>query len=262
MNKKLCSLALSTLLAAAPLSEALATETTTLRIGTEGAYPPFNYFTANGQLAGFDIEIGEALCEKMEVKCTFVAQDWDGIIPALLAGKYDTVIASMFITEKRKEKVDFTNPYQKSAMTFVVPKDSTLTDFSPKALAGKTIGAQGSTTQADYLTALYPESDVRLYPTQDAVNLDLVSGRLDAQVGDMIPMLDWTQKSDDGNCCKLSGETITDPKYVGDGVGIAVRQADDALRLKLNQALAEIVADGTYQTINDKYFSVNILTLQ
>lgn len=262
MNKNLRSLALSAMLAVAPFSNALAAETTTIRIGTEGAYPPFNYFTADGGLAGFDVEIGQALCEKMKAKCSFVAQDWDGIIPALLAGKYDVIIASMFITEKRKEQVDFTAPYQKSAMTFVVPKESNLSDFSPEAMAGKTIGAQGSTTQADYLTALYPESDVRLYPTQDAVNLDLVSGRLDAQVGDMIPMLDWTKKSEDGSCCKLAGEPITDPKYVGDGVGMALRQDDDALREKLNKALDDIIADGTYKAINDKYFAINILTLK
>jgi len=262
MNKNLRSLALSALLLSAPFSNALADDTLTLRIGTEGAYPPFNYFTADGKLAGFDIEIGHALCEKLKANCTFVAQDWDGIIPALLAGKYDVIIASMFITEKRKEMVDFTTPYQKSAMTFVTPKDSKLTDFSPEAMAGKAIGAQGSTTQADFLTAMYPDSDVRLYPTQDAVNLDLVSGRLDAQVGDMIPMLDWTQKSEDGSCCQLAGQPITDTKFVGEGVGMALRQDDDALREKLNKALSEIVADGTYKTINDKYFTVNILTLK
>ena len=262
MNKNLRSLALSAILAATAFSGAQASETTTLRIGTEGAYPPFNYFSADGKLAGFDVEIGEALCEKIKAKCSFVAQDWDGIIPALLAGKYDVIIASMFITDKRKKQVDFTDPYQKSAMTFVVPKDSTLSDFSPQSLAGKVIGAQGSTTQGDYLSALYPESDIRLYPTQDAVNLDLVSGRLDAQVGDMIPMLEWTQKSEDGACCKLVGELITDAQYVGDGVGMALRQEDDKLRLQLNKALAEMVADGTYKKINNKYFSLNILTLQ
>ncbi|UTV30416.1 ABC transporter substrate-binding protein [Photobacterium atrarenae] len=261
MKKTACSLALSVLLASVPLTQAQAKETT-LRIGTEGAYPPFNYYTADGQLAGFDIDIGNALCEKMNAKCTFVAQDWEGIIPALLAGKYDTVIASMFITEKRKQRVDFTDPYQKSAMTFVVPKDSDINDFSPQALAGKTIGAQGSSTQGDYLTALYPDSDVRLYPTQDAVNLDLVSGRLDAQVGDIVPMMSWVKDTQDGQCCKLAGNLITDPTYVGEGVGIALRQEDDALRHKLNKALADIVADGTYQAINDKYFSVNILTLE
>ncbi len=262
MNKNLFSLAFATFLATVPATAAMAAETDTLRIGTEGAYPPFNYMTADGKLGGFDLEIGRALCKEMQTKCSFVAQDWDGIIPALKAGKYDVIIASMFITEKRKKQVSFTDAYQKSAMTFVTPKDSNLTDFSPAAMAGKTIGAQGSTTQADYISALYPDSDVRMYPTQDAVNLDLVSGRLDAQVGDLIPMLEWTQKSDDGACCQLAGELITDPRFVGDGVGMAVRKEDDALRQKLNKALTAIVADGTYKAINDKFFTINILTLQ
>ena len=233
-----------------------------IRIGTEGAYPPFNNLNAKKELEGYEIDYGNLLCERLKVKCTWVVQDWDGIIPALLANKYDVIIASMFITAERRQKVDFTDPYQKSAMTFVVPKDSSLTDFSPAAMAGKTIGAQGSTTQADYLTAAFPDSDVRLYPTQDAVNLDLVSGRLDAQVGDMIPMLDWTHKSDDGSCCKLAGEPVSDPRYVGEGVGMALRQDDDKLRETLNQALAALIADGTYQAINDKFFSVNLLTLK
>ncbi|HSC84836.1 MAG TPA: ABC transporter substrate-binding protein [Pseudomonas sp.] len=261
MNKTLRSLLLATV-AILPSSFVLASEDTTLRIATEGAYPPFNYFTADGQLAGFDVDIGNALCAQMKVSCKFVAQDWDGIIPALLADKYDLIIASMFITDERKQKVAFTTPYQKSAMTFVVPKDSDLKDFTPKGLAGKTLGAQGSTTQGEYLTAMFPDSDVRLYPTQDAVNLELASGRLDAQVGDMIPMLEWTGKTDDGACCILAGAPISEAKYVGDGVGIAVRKEDVALREKLNQALAAIIADGTYKTINDKYFSVSLLTLQ
>ncbi|MVW75076.1 ABC transporter substrate-binding protein [Pseudomonas xionganensis] len=262
MNKTLRSLLLCSAFALAPLAGVQAAEGKTLRLATEGAYPPFNYYTADGKLAGFDIEIGQALCERMQVKCSLVAQDWDGIIPALLGRKYDVVIASMFITEERRQMVSFSDPYQKSAMTFVVTKDSTLNDFSPQALAGKTIGAQGATTQADYLMAMFPDSDVRLYPTQDAVNLDLASGRLDAQVGDMIPMLDWTQKSTDGSCCRLAGEPISDPKYVGEGVGMAVRKEDEALRQQLNQALAAIIADGTYQAINDKFFSVNLLTLE
>lgn len=262
MNKTLRSLLLCAGLGCLPLGVAQAAEGPTLRIATEGAYPPFNFYTADGQLAGFDIEIGKALCERMQAKCSLVAQDWDGIIPGLLGNKYDVVIASMFITEERKQKVAFSDPYQKSAMTFVVSKDSELKDFSPAAMAGKTIGAQGATTQADYLMAMFPDSDVRLYPTQDAVNLDMASGRLDAQVGDMIPMLDWTQKSEDGSCCRLAGEPISDPKYSGEGVGMAVRKEDEKLRQQLNQALAAIIADGTYQAINDKFFSVNLLTLE
>jgi polar amino acid transport system substrate-binding protein len=233
----------------------------TLRIGTEGAYPPFNFYKADGQLAGFDIDIGNAICAQMKRKCEFVAQDWDGIIPALLANKYDVVIASMFITEKRKEQVSFSQPYQASAMTFVADKYVSLTSTTPAAMKGKIIGAQGSTTQAEFLMANYPDSEVRLYPTQDAVNLDLASGRIDAQAGDIMPMTDWLSSAD-GACCERVGEMITDPAYVGDGVGMAMRKEDSALLDQVNLALTAIIANGTYQKINDVYFSLNLLTLK
>lgn len=261
MNKTLLKSGVLTFFSCAVLGLSQMASAETLRIGTEGAYPPFNYFTADGELAGFDIDISKAICEEMQVSCRFVAQDWDGIIPALLAGKYDVIVASMFITEKRKQQVSFTMPYQASAMTFVVPKDSDITDTSPAAMAGKSIGAQSSTTQGDYLIAAYPDADIRLYPTQDAVNLDLASGRLDAQAGDLMPMVEWLE-TEDGACCQRAGNLILDSKYVGEGVGMAVRKEDDELRVRLNLALSAIIADGTYQKINDKYFSLNLLTLE
>ncbi|MFP1643285.1 ABC transporter substrate-binding protein [Pontitalea aquivivens] len=233
-----------------------------LRLGTEGAYPPFNYIESDGTIAGFDVEIGQELCKRIGAECEVVAQDWDGIIPGLLARKYDFIIASMFITEDRKQQVDFTDPYYMAAMTHVVPKDAGITEFTNESLAGKVIGAQSGTTQADYITATYPDADIRLYPTQDEVNLDMVSGRIDLQVGDMLPMLDWTTKSGDGACCELAGEPITDPAFVGEGVGIALRQEDDDLRERLNKALQDIRADGTYKAINDKYFAIDVYTMK
>ena len=232
-----------------------------LKIGTEGAYPPFNYVDTDGTIKGFDIDVGLAICAKIGAKCEVVAQDWDGIIPALIAKKYDMIIASMFITEERKKVVDFTKPYYKAAMTHVVPKDSPLTEFSDKALAGKTIGAQGGTTQAEYIVKAYPSATLKSYPTQDEANLDLANGRLDLQVGDVLPMYDWVHK-DAGACCKLAGEPITDPAYVGEGVGIAVRKEDAKLREAINKAIDEIVADGTYKKINDKYFKIDLYTLK
>lgn len=235
----------------------------TLKIGTEGAYPPFNYQDSAGNLAGFDVDIGLALCEKMQVECEVVAQDWDGIIPGLQAKKYDMIIASMFITEERKKQVSFTDPYYLAAMTHAAPKDSGIIDFTNEGMKGKAIGAQSGTTQADYVAAVYPDADVKLYPTQDEVNLDMANGRLDLQVGDMIPLLDWVTKNEDGKaCCELIGEPITDPKFVGDGVGIAVRQEDNELREKLNAALKAIREDGTYQKINEKYFTIDIYTMK
>lgn len=240
----------------------LAANAESLRLGTEGAYPPFNFIDSSGKIDGFDVEIGLELCKRIGADCTVVAQDWDGIIPGLLADKYDFIIASMFITQERKKQVDFTDPYYLAAMTHVLPKNSGITEFTSESMAGKIIGAQSGTTQADFAEAVYPDAEIRLYPTQDEVNLDMASGRIDLQVGDMLPMLDWVTKTDDGSCCELAGDPITDPKYVGDGVGIALRQEDDDLRERLNAALKEIRADGTYKAINDKYFTVDVYTMK
>ena len=124
------------------------------------------------------------------------------------------------------------------------------------------IGVQSGTTQANFVQASLSDADIRLYPTQDEVNLDLASGRLDLQVGDLLPLLDWLIKTEDGTCCELIGEPITDPEFVGEGVGIAVRQEDNELREKLNAALEEIREDGTYKTINDKYFPIDVYTMK
>jgi polar amino acid transport system substrate-binding protein len=233
-----------------------------LRLGTEGAYPPFNFVDTSGEIKGFDVDIGLALCERIGANCSVVAQDWDGIIPGLLARKYDFIVASMFITDERRKQVDFTDPYYLAAMTLVVPKGSEITEFTNEALSDKIIGAQSGTTQANYVEAVFPDADIRLYPTQDEVNLDMASGRIDLQAGDMLPMLDWVNKTEDGACCELAGEPITDPAYVGDGVGIALRQEDDTLRERLNAALKEIRADGTYKAINEKYFDIDVYTMK
>ena len=238
---------------AAATGLAAAKDWKTVRIGTEGAYPPFNLIDANGELQGFDIDIAKALCEKMKVECTFVAQDWDGIIPALTAGKYDAIIASMSITDERKEVVDFTDKYYTNSLTFVAPRDSGLTDISPAGLAGKVLGAQSSTVSAQYLEENYGDADIKLYPTQDDAYLDLASGRVDAVLADVGPSNLWLA-GDDGQCCAFVGEAVVKD----DLIGIAIRKGDSDLTEMFNKAIAEIVADGTYATINQKYFPFSI----
>jgi lysine-arginine-ornithine-binding protein len=226
---------------------------TTVRIGIEAAYPPFNGYNANNELIGFDYDIGTALCATMKVECTFVAQDWDGIIPALLAGKYDAIVSSMSITDERKQVVDFTDKYYTNALTFVAAKDSGITDVSPAGLAGKVLGAQGSTVSAQYLEDNYGDAEIKLYPTQDDAYLDLASGRIDAVLADVGPSNLWLA-GDDGQCCAFVGEAVVKD----DLIGIAVRKEDADLKEMFNKAIAEIVADGTYATINEKYFPFSI----
>lgn len=225
-----------------------------LKIGTEGAYPPFNNLTADGKLVGFDIDIARALCDEMNAECEFVTQDWDGIIPALQAGKFDAIIASMSITEERKKEVDFTDKYYNTPPAVAVPKDSDIKGVTTADLADKVIGVQGSTTHSNYAEATYTDSEVRSYPTADEYKLDIANGRLDAVVDDIIVLQDWLE-SPDGACCRIAG-TITPVEEIhGPGAGIAVRKGEDELVQKFNAAIKAIRANGVYKKINDKYFS-------
>jgi len=227
----------------------------TIKIGTEGAYPPFNSLTADGKLEGFDIDIANALCAEMKAECEFVVQDWDGIIPALQAGKFDAIVASMSITEERKKQVAFTNKYYTTPLAVVALKDSDLTSTEPAAMAGKTIGAQASTTQSIYAQDFYTPAgaDVKQYPTQEEAVQDMLNGRLDAIISDKFVLTDW-MKTASNDCCKLIGDVAGTETETG----IAVRLGDDALREKLNAAIDAIVADGTYKKIQAKYFDFDI----
>ncbi len=155
-----------------------------VKIGTEGAYPPFNSIDSNGQLVGFDVDIGKALCQAANFECEFVVQDWDGIIPGLIAKKYDAIVASMSITDKRKEVVDFTEKYYQTPAKFVAAKGAGF-DISPEGLKGKVIGVQRATTHENFLRAKFPGADVRTYATQDEADADLASGRLDLVMAEL-----------------------------------------------------------------------------
>ncbi|SDU04881.1 ABC transporter substrate-binding protein [Stappia sp. ES.058] len=228
-----------------------------IRIGTEGAYPPFNNLTADDELVGFDIDIANALCAQMEVECEFITQDWDGMIPALQAGKFDAVIASMSITEERLEKVDFSNKYYNTPPAIAVPKDSSISEATDAALDGKLLGAQSSTTHSNYAEAKIPSAELKLYPTPDEYKLDLGSGRIDAAIDDVVVLSDWLA-TDDGACCKLLGTLVPDPVINGQGAGIAIRKDEPELKAMLNEAIAAIRADGTYEEIQSKYFDFDV----
>ncbi len=226
-------------------------------IGTEGAYPPFNNLEADGTLTGFDVDIAKALCAEMKAECTFVTQDWDGIIPALLAKKFDAIVASMSITPERLEKVDFTDKYYNTGPAIVVPKDSPITEATEAGLAGKSLGAQSSTTHSNYAEAFFKESELKLYPTPDEYKLDVANGRVDAVIDDVVVLSSWL-KTEDGACCKLLKALAPDPEINGIGAGIAVRKGDTPLKDKFNAAIKAIRANGKYKEINDKYFDFDV----
>ena len=228
-----------------------------VRIGTEGAYPPFNFIDDKGQLQGFDVDIAKALCEAAKYDCEFVVQDWDGIIPGLIAKKYDAIIASMSITEERKQKIDLTEKYYNTPAKFIDTEGTGL-DISPDGLKGKSVGVQRATIHENFLRDNFPGMDIRVYATQDEANADLVSGRVDLVMADSVALLEGFLETDAGKGFEFVGPDYNDPKWHGDGAGIAVRKGEDDLRKGLNAAITQIRKDGTYKKINDKYFDFDV----
>ncbi|MBB3949530.1 ABC transporter substrate-binding protein [Aureimonas jatrophae] len=230
---------------------------TEVRIGSEGAYPPFNFLDASGKLQGFDIDIANALCQQMKVTCTFVTNDWDGMIPALQNDRFDAVIASMSITPEREKQVLFTNKYYNTPGALAVPKDSAIADTTAASLSGKTIGVQGSTTHSQAVETYFPDADVRVYPTAEEYKLDIENGRLDAVSDDIVVLSQWID-SPEGACCKVLGSLPPSEQIYGRGAGIALRKGDEKLKKMFDDAIVAIRADGTYKTIQDKYFKFDV----
>jgi lysine-arginine-ornithine-binding protein len=229
-----------------------------ITIATEGAYPPFNSVAADGTLQGFDVDIAKALCEHMKIECELVAQDWDGIIPGLLAKKYDAIVASMSITEERKKKVDFTSKYYNTPAKFVTKKGSGI-EISKEGLKGKIIGVQVSTIHENFARDNFGDvAEIKAYDTQENANLDLNAGRVDVILADSVALDEGFLKTDLGKDFEFVGPDFSDPKWFGDGAGIAVRKGEEALRDAFNKAIADIRADGTYQAIQAKYFAYDV----
>lgn len=248
---------IGTFILAAVMSTSAFAKDGIVRMGTEGYYPPFNFFDSSGAVKGFDIDIGNTLCERMKVKCDWVTTDWDGIIPALNSNKFDTIIASMAITETRRKAVNFSRPYYFNAARFVTSKELNLKAGMPKDLKGKTIGTQSGTGESKLIDRYFPKSKVKRYPKLDDALLDLTTGRVDAVLASQFVLGDWLKK-DEGAGFEFVGKSFVLDE--NEGTGIAVRKDDAKLLAALNKAIEEIVGDGTYNKIREKYFSFDIMT--
>lgn len=251
---------LVTLLASALLATpAQAKEWKVIRIGLEAAYKPFTYKTPDGKLTGFDVEIANALCKQMQAECSFVEQDWDGIIPALNARKFDAIVSSMDITEERKVAVDFTNKYYKVPSRLVGSSAANLAG-TPESMKGKRIGVLRASSEERYANAVYGKAGatVEAYGSQNDAFLDLKSGRLDASfVNSVVGLTDFL-KTPAGQGFRFIGPAVLDETYFGPGAGIAVRKADSDLRDKFNVAIKAIRGNGAYQQIQGRYFDFDI----
>jgi octopine/nopaline transport system substrate-binding protein len=257
----------------------MAKDWTSVRVATEGAYPPWNSTDSSGQLIGFEIDLANDLCQRMQVECEIVAQDWEGIIPALTAGKYDAIMAGMSVTDERMQVISFTDVYASEPAYFAVLKDGDLASYQTdldqanldevdgeeqaaidslkEALAGKTVGVQVATTHANFLEQYLGDTvDSRSYDTQENLDLDLQAGRVDAALASAsywYPLMQ-TEKGAD---FALIGPGLDGGPF-GKGVGAGIRQEDTDLVELFNQAIGEAKADGTINRLAQEWFGYDV----
>ena len=244
-----------------------------IKIGTEGAYPPWNAKNEAGKLIGFEVELANFLCIYMKHDCTIVEQDWDGMIPALTSGKFDAIMAGMSITDERKKTINFSQGYADEVASLAVMKGSNLEGMdTPKAinlstggsdvknalktltaaLAGKTIGVQTATIHQNFLESGDVGSvKVRTYKTQDEVNLDLTAGRIDAALAAAVAFTDYAEKS--GKPVVLVGPTFAGGAF-GNGVGVGIRKEDAQLLKDFNKAIDTARKQGKISELAIKWF--------
>lgn len=229
-----------------------------LRIGQDPTYEPFEYKTPDGKLVGFEVDIANALCAQMKRKCVFVDQSWEGIIPSLMAKKYDVIISSMSRTEERRKTVDFSDKIYNTPQTIVAKKGSTI-NGSPASLKGKKVGVLKGSVQETYAVKVLEPAGATVvgYPTTQDSYLDMESGRIDAVVADMVEVRSGLLTKPEGKPFAIVASDLVDPMFV-EGTGAALRKQDTKLLAQINEAIKTIRANGTYKKIADKYFDFDV----
>ena len=219
-----------------------------IRFAMEATYPPFEFTNEKNEVVGFDVDLANALCLALEKRCSFHVQSFDSLITSLKFRRFDAAISGMDITSEREKQVLFTQPYYDNAAVFVTAKGR-FRDIAD--LAGLKIGIQNGSTHQKYIHDKYPSQPTSAYTSVQHAFIDLQNGRVDAVFGDTAVIYAWLPKASD---YAPLGEVIKDESYFGRGYGIAVGQHNPALRDELNKALVQIVADGTYESIYQRWF--------
>lgn len=248
---------LTAALATAVMLAATAAGAETLRFGIDANYPPFAKQGADGKLQGFDVDISYALCTAMKVQCQIVPQDWDGLIPALNANKFDAILSSMQITDERRKAVDFSHKYYNTPARMVARIG---TKVDQNAFRGKKIGTLRASTQEKFARDYWGKAGATVvsYGKAPEAFLDLTAGRVDGVfVDSVVGETDFLKRPQAKNFAFV-GPSYNDPRYFGDGAGIAVKKGNTVLVQRLNKAIDQIRADGTYRKIQDRYFNFDV----
>ncbi|MDR3099228.1 MAG: ABC transporter substrate-binding protein [Paraburkholderia sp.] len=256
--KKILAASIAALLAV-PATSALAKDWSTLRFGVDASYPPYESKAPDGQLVGFDIDLGNEICHQLHAKCVWVEQDFDGMIPALKARKFDAILSTMSKTAAREQQIAFSTKVAHSPDRMVAKKGSAIQP-TPEGVKGKRIGVEQGSIQETYARVHWAPAGATIVPyqNQDLVYADLVSGRLDASVQDQVHANLGFLKTSRGKDFTFVGGALDDPKILGNGTAIGMRKEDTDLQGKIDQALADMHKDGTYDKIARKYFDFDI----
>jgi octopine/nopaline transport system substrate-binding protein len=275
INTLLISGAMALCVLAGPAAQAKDWKTVTITL--EGAYAPWNLTNADGTLGGFEPELAKSLCDQMKIECKLVASDWDGMIPALNAGKFDIIMDALSITDERKQVIDFTIPYAATPAAFAVAKDSPLAkapgtgatikmtpgqtgvkeiDALKAAFKGKTIGIQAATVYAKFVYDNFGDiATIREYKTGADRDLDLQNGRIDLGFDDAVYFATAFEAAN--GALTFSGPQIAGPIW-GVGEGLGVRKADTDLRDMFSKAIKSALDDGTVKTLSMKWFKTDV----
>lgn len=229
-----------------------------LVILSEAAHPPYAYFVAKGEMAGFEIDLMKALCARINRPCQFKHREFDRLVPALIARKGDVIVSSLEITDERREKFTLSRAYFRMPFVILARKDDMPKALTPDALTGLSIGALRDSSAASLVEERFPGAQLEIYPTQVEANLDLVAGRIDLAIGDEISSREWLKTAPESNCCIAVGR-VDDPTFAaGEGFAIVMRKGEDELKAKLDAALQEERNTGGYAAIARKYFDFEL----
>ncbi|MFI5011335.1 MAG: transporter substrate-binding domain-containing protein [Hyphomicrobiales bacterium] len=226
---------------------------------TEAAHPPYAYWGAKGEMTGFEIDLMNAMCVRIKRSCLFKHRDFDRLIPSLVSGKGDAIVSSFEITDERREKFTLSEPYFRMPAIFIARKDASFKALTPEALADHSIGALRDSPFATLAEERFPNSQLTTYATQIEANLDLAADRTDLVIGDEMSLRDWLKTAPEASCCTAVGRVDDPGRIAGEGFAVVMRQGEDGLKAKIDAALKEVRADGSYAAIAHRYFDFDPL---
>jgi polar amino acid transport system substrate-binding protein len=228
-----------------------------IRFLTEIDYPPFNYLGADGQPAGFNVDLARMVCEELKIACSVQMRRFDTLLASLADNRGDAVMASIAVTADSRKLADFSDPYYRTPARFAARRDSAITDVRPERLEGKQVAVVGGTAHEAFLKALFTEVNLRAYDTTELAREALRKGEVDLMFGDGVSLAFWLNGTDSQGCCSFLGGPFLESRYFGEGVGIAVKRGNDPLRLGFNWALFRLWEKGRFSDLWLRYFPIS-----